>query len=349
MASTTDQGDWTQERPALFRGIAATIDTDFAVHPADVYALGGEFDQTFAATTASGCRYVVKVYRAEDLDGVRWQHRLLDRLAGSVPVAAVCRTRTGDDVARLADGRYLGLYSWIDGTLLAELPSHSRDLLADWGATAARIVMVLDGAHTIGTVPPTHTWDLLAAPHALTVALPSIQDGRHREIVEQARALFADVVAPIADDLPKGVVHQDLNDFNVLADPAGERIAGVIDFADALYTARVCEPAIAGAYAMLRKDDPVAALAEVVAGFTRILPLTDAELSVIFPLARIRLAVNAATWTARRDGPARAYGQARSQHTWRALQQLSGVPLDSAQAQIRAAAVGTDTAKGARP
>ena len=41
-----------QERPALLRAIAATIETDFAVHAADVHALGGEFDQTFAAVIA---------------------------------------------------------------------------------------------------------------------------------------------------------------------------------------------------------------------------------------------------------------------------------------------------------
>lgn len=331
-----------QDRQALLHGIATTIDAAFGAGIADVHPLGGEFDQTFAATTVSGSRCVVKVYPAQDVDGVRWQHRLLDQLAGSVPVAAVRRTRSGDDVVPLGDGRYLGMYSWLDGTLLADLPSHQPGLLADWGATAARIVIALAGAHAIGAVPATHTWDLLAAPRALTHALPAIDVPTHREIVDEALALFVDVVAPAAAALPKSVVHQDLNDFNVLADPAGQRIAGVIDFADALYTARVCEPAIAGAYAMLRKDDPVSALAEVTAGFHRVLPLTEAELALVFPLARVRLAVNAATWTARRAGPAKVYGQARSQHTWRTLEQLRAIPLDTAQERIRGA-IGTDS------
>lgn len=334
-----------QDRQALLGRIAATIDAAFDLRVGDVHPLGGEFDQTFAATSPNGSRHVVKVYRAEDLDGVRWQHQLLDRLAGTVPVAAVCRARSGNDLAPLGDGRYLGVYSWIDGTLLAELPSHSACLLGDWGATAARIVVGLAGSQTADTVPSTHIWDLMAAPRALATALPRLEQPVHREIVEEAQALFGDVVAPVAAALPKSVVHQDLNDFNVLADPAGERIAGVIDFADALYTARVCEPAIAGAYAMLRKDDPVAALAEVTAGFQHVLPLTDAELALVFPLARVRLAVNAATWTARRDGSAQGYGHARSQHTWRALDQLRDIPLDSALARIQAV-LGTATAKG---
>ncbi len=113
-----------QDRQALLHGIATTIDAAFGAGIADVHPLGGEFDQTFAATTVSGSRCVVKVYPAQDVDGVRWQHRLLDQLAGSVPVAAVRRTRSGDDVAPLGDGRYLGMYSWLDGTLLADLPSH---------------------------------------------------------------------------------------------------------------------------------------------------------------------------------------------------------------------------------
>ncbi len=330
----TDPKERTGEAGVGWHQIPVAV-TAFGLRVRQVRPLGGEFDQTFTATTDRGRQIVVKVYRAEDIDSVRWQHRLLDRLADAVPVPGVLRTRSGQDVGELGDGRYLGVYSWIEGRLLAELDAHPPALLADWGATAARIVVGLTGMHTIGTPPPTHLWDLLAAPRALTAALPSLVESAHQQICEDALAVFHDVIAPTVEELPKGVVHQDLNDFNVLADAAGTRIAGVIDFADALYTARVCEPAIAGAYAMLRKDDPIAALVDVTAGFNRVLPLTDAELSLIYPLAVVRLAVNAATWTARRDGSTRTYGHARSQHTWQALAHLHRIPRDCAEARIR--------------
>ncbi|TGD88918.1 hypothetical protein BayCH28_05875 [Mycolicibacterium sp. CH28] len=341
----TDPKERTGEAGGVWRQIPAAV-AAFGLCVTKLQPLGGEFDQTFTATTDAGRQIVVKVYREADVDGVRWQHRLLDRLADTVPVPAVLRTRSGEDLGELGDGWYLGVYSWIDGRLLAELDAHQPALLADWGATAARIVVGLTGMHTIGTPPPTHLWDLLAAPRALTVALPSLVEPVHREICEDALAVFADVIAPAAGIVPKSVVHQDLNDFNVLADVAGSRIAGVIDFADALYTARVCEPAIAGAYAMLRKDDPIAALADVTAGFNRVLPLTDTELALIYPLALVRLAVNAATWTARRDDSTRAYGRARSQYTWLTLARLRCIPRDAAEARIRSVAIVKGTPNG---
>ncbi|AQT78609.1 hypothetical protein B1R94_04130 [Mycolicibacterium litorale] len=330
--------------------IAVAADTGYGLRVTDLRPLGGEFDQTFAASTECGERFVVKIYRAEDIEGVRWQHQLMDRLAGTVPVPAVVRTRSGQDVSALDGDRWFGVYSWIEGALLAELDRHPRELLVDWGVTAAKIVVGVAGMHATGAPPATHMWDLRAAPDAIAAALPRLVDPAHRQLNVEAITVFADVIAPRIADLPKAVVHQDLNDFNVLANASGTRIGGIIDFADALDTVRVAEPAIAGAYAMLRKDDPIAALAAVTAGFNQVLPLTDAELALIYPLAVVRLTVNAATWTARRDDPTRKYGLARSQHTWQALAQLRRIPLDAAEARIRGA-VGVDptVVKGPHP
>ena len=90
------------------------------------------------------------------------------------------------------------------------------------------------------------------------------------------------------------------------------RIAGVIDFGDAIYTTRVSEVAIAAAYAMQRKDAPVEALTAVVRGYHGVVPLTGAEIATLYPLAVTRLALNATVWTARRHGDTADYGRARS-------------------------------------
>ena len=59
-------------------------------------------------------------------------------------------------------------------------------------------------------------------------------------------------------------------DANVLADADEDgvpRISGIVDLGDSLYGVRAAEVAIAAGYAMVRKADPLAAAAEVVAGF----------------------------------------------------------------------------------
>ena len=316
--------------------IAAAVGHLYGWGVAELRRLGGEYDQTFALTTDGGRCAVVKVYRADEVGTVRWQHQLLDRLSGRVPVPEVLRGSDGGDVALVDDELCFSVYSWIDGSLLSDLPEHPGELLVDWGRTAGNIVAGLAGMPENRQVAKTHAWDLLAAPLTIDTILPLIDDPAQREVALGAVETFVTVVAPHVADLPKGVVHQDLNDFNVFGDPARGRITGVIDFADSLHTARVCEPAIAGAYAMLRKADPLSALVDVAAGFDQVVRLDDTEISLLFPLAMIRLVCNATIWTARRGGPADDYGTARSQHTWQALAALRPIQLDQAEARLRA-------------
>src|SRR5699024_4321780 len=97
-----------------------------------------------------------------------------------------------------------------------------------------------------------------------------------------------DEVAPRIAELPFGVTHQDLHDFNILAETDAEgstRVTGIVDFNDAVYTVRVAEVAVAAAYAGLRQADPFTAFTEVLTGYLSRTSLTDAELSALYPLA----------------------------------------------------------------
>ena len=58
------------------------------------------------------------------------------------------------------------------------------------------------------------------------------------------------------------VVHGEANDHNVLV-RAG-RVVGLLDFGDMVYSAVVCDLAIALAYALLDQPDPVAAAAPII-------------------------------------------------------------------------------------
>ena len=140
--------------------------------------------------------------------------------------------------------------------------------------------------------------------------------------------------------LPTGVVHHDLNDFNILAATDAEgalRISGVLDVNDALLTVRVAEVAIAAAYAMLRQEDPLRAVCSVVAGFHSVVALSEDELPVLFPFAAARLCVNATTWTQRTRQSPNPYGAQRMRYTWPTLHRLASIPPDLAEARIREA------------
>jgi hydroxylysine kinase len=140
-------------------------------------------------------------------------------------------------------------------------------------------------------------------------------------------------------ELPRALVHHDLNDNNLLVDTndGQQHVSGVLDFNDALFSVRVAEPAIAGAYAMLRKEDPLRALGLVVAGYQQVQSLSAAELEVVYPLAVARLCVQVLTWTARSQSSPTEYGARRMEHTLPTLGRLLEIEPAAATTYLREA------------
>lgn len=148
-------------------------------------------------------------------------------------------------------------------------------------------------------------------------------------------------MAPRLDGLRRQVIHNDLNQHNLLRDPETERVTGIIDFGDAVRTCLVNEVAIGAAHQLYGQDDALAALGDVVTGYAGTLPLTEAEIDALPHLVRTRLltreliiawrrATNPAATTSYRDDV--------SVLGWAALARLDTVELATAQAALRRAA-----------
>jgi 4-aminobutyrate aminotransferase-like enzyme len=129
--------------------------------------------------------------------------------------------------------------------------------------------------------------------------------------------------------LRAGVIYNDPNDYNVLvrgglAEPPV--VAGFIDFGDVVRSAVVTDPAIAAAYAMQGKADPLTAAAHVVAGYHSAYPLTDAEIALLFPLMGMRLSVSVVNAAYQRHAaPDNEYLTISEEPSWTLLEQLDAV------------------------
>src|SRR5262249_53877400 len=115
-------------------------------------------------------------------------------------------------------------------------------------------------------------------------------DAETRTLVNQFAAEFERDVAPMSPRLRKSVIHNDANDYNVIV--AGRGVAGLIDFGDMIYSFTVADLAVAIAYAVLNKPDPLAAAVEIVEGYHAEYTLNDDELAALFGLARLRLCMS---------------------------------------------------------
>lgn len=294
--------------------------------------LGGEVDLNYRVSTSDGRTVLAKLRPGVDRhEELQWQKDILLHLAGrdvgvAVPTLALTldgHLDVGIDVG--SEQWLMTVLDWVPGTDMVRIDRHSDGLLADVGATAAKVSRALTGFES-ASMHTTHHWDITRAADVIEESIDRAPTLAGREDAEAALRWFTGV-RPMLGSLPTAMVHNDLNDNNVLVgDRDGDqRVVGVLDFNDALYTVRVAEPAIAGAYAMLRKDDPLTAMGLVIAGYHGVTPLTDDELTVAYPLAAARLAVQALTWGLRAQHSPTEYGAMRMQHTLPALRRIVAI------------------------
>jgi len=240
--------------------------------------LPSERDQNFLLTTAAGDRFVLKLAnREEHRDVLDFQHQLLERLSG------LGFPRVAGEIA--AAGPYLArMLTWVEGEVLAKVAPHSDELLVSLGRKMGQIDRALAGFDH----PAAHRelrWDIRRAGDAR--AHLHLLPERRRRIVEAGFSAWERIDW---GRLRHGVIHGDANDYNVLVRDG--RVVSVLDLGDSVYTAVVCDLAIAIAYAMLGKQDPVAAARCVVEGYHAEFPLTEWEVDALWILAIARLCLS---------------------------------------------------------
>ena len=293
--------------PALTHPLPAVSDADatdiLATHwqmHGTVRPLPGERDRNFHVYTADGREFVLKVASPlESAASIELQVSALEHLAAcgpSLPVPRIVPAVDGSPVVAHSvggEGHTARLLTWLPGRPLAEVSPHVSALLR---AVGHSLGLVAQGLSTFRHPAAERAlkWDL-GAPEWIADQLQHVGDPGQRARVERILGEFIREVRPALDATRRAIVHNDANDYNLLVTVGADGAAvpsGIIDFGDLLYSHPACDLAIAIAYTMLGKPDPVTAATHVVAGYHEAHPLTDQELALLFPLARTRLAVS---------------------------------------------------------
>jgi len=309
--------------------------------------LPSERDQNFLLRGTDGKRFVFKISNAtEDTQALDLQNQALRHVAQHAPELTLPRVRpalSGRLIETLADDRgrphQVRLLTWVPGTVLAHAAPHLPDLVYSLG----RFLGQLDTALASFDHPAADRdlkWDPRKASwigdHIRRVADPS-----QRELVTRVAGWADTEIAILAPSLRVGVIYNDANDYNVLVAgvaPYDTRVVSVVDFGDMLRTWTVNEVAVACAYALLDKADPLSTAASVVAGYHDARRLTDAEIDAIFPLIVSRLAVSAVNAAIQqRAEPGNQYLVISERPAWEALTRLASINPAVARATLRAA------------
>jgi len=333
--------------------VAAPLSADAATRlaqeiyglPAVARSLPGEYDDNFYLMAADSRAFILKVMHPEREDAfVDMQCEALTHLAARAPQLALPRvipSATGSFFTRTAwesgTSRLVWMLSFLPGATLAETQPHPPELLRSLGRLLGEMdLALLDFAHPAAL--RFLKWDLARSNWARDY-LGHIPSTERRALAKKFLNLFEEEAVPLFPHLRRSVIYGDANDHNALVDPQTGRVVSVIDFGDMHEGFRIAEPAVAAAYAILGKQDMLAAAGAVLAGYHEALPLKEEEIAVFFALMAARLAVSVVNSAHRKslvkDDP---YVTVSEAPAWGALEQLAQISNESAREYFHEAA-----------
>jgi hydroxylysine kinase len=279
--------------------------------------LASEHDDTFRLTLADSSRRFLRVSAPDPLTAVGHPSFLtaillhLEQNDSAIPVQRVQYSPSGAADVLLDDGRLARMTTFLEGQLLADVPS-TPALRREIGATLARLSRALRSFRH-PAARRTHQWDLQNAPALrplladLLADLPGLtQRAQLTEVLDR----FETVVRPALAAAPTQVIHTDFHGENLLASADAATISGVLDFGDSLTGPVAMDVAVAACYQLGAAPHPggglpdlLAPALDVVAGYHAADPLRPADLPLIreFILLRLATRVIVSQWNAARE------------------------------------------------
>ena len=334
-----------ESRPKFTERDAVALAAELYATKATARELPSERDQNFHLRDENGGEFVLKIGNsAESVDILQFQNAAMERVGAHIEdiyVPRVFGSKQGkkiEGVSRPGSAAYpVRLVSYLPATVLARFKPHSPDLLHSLGCALGQIDRALaDFSH-----PAAHRelkWDLKRADW-IRDHIGEITESRCRALVQQFIRQFDQSARPTLSRLRTSVIHNDANDYNVLVtcDPTGAaRVCGIIDFGDIVESYTIGELAVALAYTMLDKLDPLGAARHVISGYHREYPIAEVELEALYSLACMRLCVSVVNSTIQgKNEPDNEYLKISEAPAWALLEKLSAVSPDFAHYAFR--------------
>jgi len=260
-----------------------------------IRSLTGEYDFNYLLGDNTGRKYILKIANDEHrYDFFDAQVKIAEHLSKSEVAdhfSKYIKTIENNDLTILmVEGKkyYMRLLSFLEGEFWMKLPVRSDELHIDLG----RFLGKMDNALENFSHPAMHrhyVWDISNAADA-NRKLHCIKNHERRRIAGYFLLQFETEVLPFISALRHAYAHHDANDTNILVQ--GDKISGLIDFGDMVYTALINNLAVACTYAMMNHSDPLRAASLVVQGYHSSYPLKEQEIDLLYYLIAARLCIS---------------------------------------------------------
>jgi len=236
--------------------------------------------------------YVLKVTNSQDSkdpDFTDAQNLMILHMAQDMTVPLPVKNVSGEykSIEIINNQRHIvRMLKYIPGKILYNVPDWTTKLFYQSGELAARMDNVLSSFDHAAYKDRSTIWSLTSMPQVLNF-IDAVKDVDNKRLAEEIINEFIKVVKPLEASLPKGIIHGDLNEQNIIVqqdeDSKEFSVAGVLDFGDSHSACYVYETAIVIMYMMTQcKCIPAyEAGGHVMAGYIKHRSLTDDEKKII--------------------------------------------------------------------
>ena len=303
----------------------------------EIKELPSYLDRNFHITLESGQEYVLKISAvSEEYETLDMQNCAMRHLAANIEghsSTVVHKSRNGVEIERVEDKEsnqhYVRLLSFLPGKVLSQVNPHASDMFVDFG----RFIGSISKAFISFDHSAAHRefrWDLKRASTVIRDYSKHTTDSNKQKLVSYFLELFETLVLPPIDYLRSSVIHNDANDNNIIvSNPHDEnrRSFGILDFGDMIHSCTINELAIAIAYAILGKADPISVAQEITSGYHSVFPISELELELLFPLICARLVTSASISAYQKTlEPDNEYLVISEAPAWQVLSHLRNIP-----------------------
>lgn len=262
-------------------------------------------------------------------------HSLQKSFHGYIPQPVP--TLSGDDiiVLELENRKTIcRLLTFLEGDFLGNISPNKR-LYTSLGTFLAKLDNVLNSLNNYVIQSRKWEWDLQYL-HLNKPMIDAIPSARGRSIVRYFFLQFDEFVIPHLPSLRRSIIHNDANEWNVLA--KGDEICGLIDFGDLAYSPMIQELAVAITYAVYDMDEPLDWAALILKAYHQIIPLQEIELHLLYYLIAARLCISVCNSAqSRLNQPENEYTGISEKHAWRMLEKWLSISPAGAENHFRKA------------
>jgi len=321
--------------------IPEILENEFGIVDAEVKVLYGYDNINYDVRAADG-HFILKQYRDEPglKEMITSENKVLRLLSNKFPgqFQAAINTNEGSDYASYkADGDRLifRVLKYLDGDLMANV-KHTQELFASLGSILAQLDSTLLDHRDMTIEARRYEWDIVHVDE--TKDLNSyIQDPSDRKLVEYFGQQYDEFVRPVLPKMRKSIIYADANDLNIIV--KNNAVAGLIDFGDLMYSILVGDLAIALAYGLFGKDDPLPWASHMIKAYCEVLPLQEDEIDSLYYLvaARLCIIVRKAAYS-RQTFPENEYLTVSEKPAWDLLHKWIAINPQKAKHEFRLAA-----------